>query len=169
MPFLETQRLILREMNLQDAPALFAIRGDPETMRWYPRPNTAVEVEEGIARQISRYASGSGLLAVILRATGDLIGDCGLVWQEVDGVDEPEIGYRIHRQHQNRGYATEAARAVRDHAFTFPGCDRVISLIRPENLPSRRVAEKSGLTLQRTTFWHGYDHCVYQCLKGEVR
>lgn len=135
-------------------------------MRFYPRPYSREEVDEWIGRQIGRYAMGAGLLGVVLRDSGTLIGDCGLVWQEVEGVEEPEIGYHVHREHQGRGYATEAARAVRDYAFGTLGCDHVISMIRPENLASRRVAEKNGLTVNRTIFWRGYDHCVYQLRKA---
>ena len=163
---ISTPRLLLRELKSADAPALFEVLGDPETMRFYPRPYSREEVDEWIGRQIGRYAMGAGLLGVVLRDSGTLIGDCGLVWQEVEGVEEPEIGYHVHREHQGRGYATEAARAVRDYAFGTLGCDHVISMIRPENLASRRVAEKNGLTVNRTIFWRGYDHCVYQLRKA---
>jgi RimJ/RimL family protein N-acetyltransferase len=164
---ISTPRLLLRELKSADAPALFEVLGDPETMRFYPRPYSREEVDEWIGRQIGRYAMGAGLLGVVLRDSGTLIGDCGLVWQEVEGVQEPEIGYHVHREHQGRGYATEAARAVRDYAFGTLGCDHVISMIRPENLASRRVAEKNGLTVDRTVFWRGYDHCVYQIRKAD--
>lgn len=163
---LETARLRLREMSLEDAPALFAVVGDAETMRWYPRPYTLTEVEEWIARYMALYSSSFSLLGLVLKETGALIGDCGLTWQDVEGVREPEIGYHVHREHWNHGYATEAARAVRDYAFATLGCDHVISLIRPENLPSRRVAEKNGLTLDRMVFWHDYEHCVYRLEQG---
>jgi len=158
----ETQRLVLREMSPGDVPALHAVLGDEETMRFYPRSFTREEVEEWIERQIGRYPTGAGLLGMVLKETALLIGDCGLVWQEVEGVREPEIGYHVHRDHQGRGYASEAARAVRDYAFRTLACDHVISMIRPENLPSRRVAEKNGLTVDRILFWRGYDHCVYR-------
>lgn len=116
------------------------------------------------SRQIERYPSGTGLLGLVLKETAELIGDCGLVWQTLDEgrPQELEIGYHVHRAWQRRGLATEAARAVRGYAFTSLGVDHVISLIRPENLPSRRVAEKNGLTIDRSIFWHGYDHCVYR-------
>lgn len=169
MPALDTPRLRLREMTLQDAPALFAIYGDADTMLWYPRPYTFSEVEERIAQQIADYPGGSGLLGIVLKETGDLIGDCGLRWQQVEGAKEPEVGYHLHRAHWNRGYATEAARAVRDYAFATLGCDHVISLIRPENLPSRRVAERNGLNLDRMAFWHDYEHCVYRLQRGAAQ
>jgi [ribosomal protein S5]-alanine N-acetyltransferase len=159
---LETTRLVLRQLTPVDAPALLAIWGDAETMRFYPRALSAAEVEEWLARQIARYPGGTGLLAMELRETGALVGDCGPVWQEVEGVQELEIGYHVRRDVQNRGLATEAARAVRAYAFGALGCERVISLIRPENGPSRRVAEKNGFRMDRIVFWRGYDHCVYR-------
>jgi [ribosomal protein S5]-alanine N-acetyltransferase len=161
---LESPRLLLREMIPADVPALHAVLGDPETMRWYPHPFSAAEVEAWIARQIDRYPTGTGLLGLVLRETGALLGDCGPVWQTVDDGRAPEleIGYHVHRAWQGRGLATEAARAVRDYAFATLGVDHVISLIRPENLPSRRVAEKNGLTLERTVLWREFEHCVYR-------
>jgi ribosomal-protein-alanine N-acetyltransferase len=164
VPTLHTPRLLLRQLTPADAPALHAVLGDPENMRWYPHPYSEDEVRDGIARQIERYPSGTGLLGLVLKETAELIGDCGLVWQTLDEgrPQELEIGYHVHRAWQRRGLATEAARAVRGYAFTSLGVDHVISLIRPENLPSRRVAEKNGLTIDRSIFWHGYDHCVYR-------
>jgi [ribosomal protein S5]-alanine N-acetyltransferase len=159
-----TERLLLREMTPEDAPALHAVLGDPENMVWYPHPYSFAEVQEGIARQIERYSTGTGLLGLVLKENGALVGDCGPVWQDIEEGQAPEleIGYHVHRAWQRRGLATEAARAARDYAFSTLGVDHVISLIRPENLPSRRVAEKNGLTLDRVVFWHGYDHCVYR-------
>lgn len=165
MLVLETPRLVLRDLTADDVPALHAVLGDPENMIWYPHPFSEVEVGAWIDRQIDRYPSGAGLLGLVLKDTGALVGDCGLVWQEVDGPPELEIGYHTHRDHQNRGLATEAARAVRDYAFAALDVDHVISLIRPENLPSRRVAEKNGLTLHRTVLWRGYSTCVYRLAK----
>jgi len=166
VPVLETPRLLLREMTPHDAPALRAVLGDEETMRWYPRGFTSAEVDEWIIRQISRYPSGAGLLGLILKSTGQLIGDCGPVWQAIDGPAELEIGYHVHRHHRNQGIATEAALAVRDYAFSTLGCGHVVSIIRPENLPSRRVAEKNGLTVDRVVFLRGYDHCIYRLAKA---
>ncbi|HEX3984985.1 MAG TPA: GNAT family N-acetyltransferase [Acidobacteriaceae bacterium] len=159
---LETTRLVLRELTPVDAPALLPIWGDAITMRYYPRALKAPEVEEWLARQIARYPGGTGLLAMELRETGAMVGDCGPVWQEVDGAQELEIGYHVRRDFQNQGLATEAARAVRAYAFGALGCEHVISLIRPENGASRRVAEKNGFRMDRVVFWRGYDHCVYR-------
>jgi [ribosomal protein S5]-alanine N-acetyltransferase len=163
---LETDRLVLRPLSIEDEPTLAAVLSDAETMRWYPRPFAAEEVRQWIERQMSRYPSGSGLFGVVERETGGLIGDCGPVWQDVDGKTELEIGYHINRERWNQGFATEAARAVVDYAFRQFHVDHVISLIRPENAASRRVAEKSGLALDRMVFWRGYDTCVYRRLRN---
>jgi ribosomal-protein-alanine N-acetyltransferase len=81
--------------------------------------------------------------------------------QTVDEVDEIEIGYHVRRDLWGRGYAPEAARACRDYGFERLGAERLISLIRPENIPSRRVAEKTGLILWKDVVWRGLMHCVY--------
>lgn len=166
LPVLHTPRLLLRELTPQDAPALLPILGDPDNMRFYARAFTPEEIASGIERQIERYRSGTGLLGMIMKETGALVGDCGPVWQEVDGRRELEIGYHVHPAWQNRGLATEAAHAVREYAFTSLGADAVISMIRPENMPSRRVAEKNGLKLDRIVFWRGFDHCIYRAAKA---
>ncbi|HTD57234.1 MAG TPA: GNAT family N-acetyltransferase [Silvibacterium sp.] len=159
---LETPRLLLRPLTLDDEPALAAVISDPETMRWYPRPYTAEEVRGWIERQMGRYRDGAGLLGIVEKQSGRLIGDCGPAWQDLEGQMELEVGYHVNRECWNQGFATEAARAVIEDVFRRFPVDRLISLIRPENLPSRRVAEKNGLTLNRVVFWHGYDHCIYE-------
>jgi [ribosomal protein S5]-alanine N-acetyltransferase len=159
---LETARLLLRPLTREDEPALAAVLCDAETMRWYPRPLTGAEVGEWIERQMSRYSSGSGLLGAVEKLTGRLIGDCGVVWQEIEGRMEAEVGYHVNRARWNQGFATEAARAVMVDAFHRLDIARVVSMIRPENVASRRVAEKNGLTIDRVILWRNYDHCIYQ-------
>jgi len=160
---LETERLFLRPFAFEDEQALFAVLGDPGAMVYYPRPKTREEVREWVARfRLSFLDRGVGLQAVLLKSTGELIGDCGTVEQEVEGRPEIEIGYHIRRDLWNLGLATEAARVSVDYALRELRPPRVISLIRPENLASRRVAEKNGLTLDKVVFWRGYDHCIYE-------
>jgi len=158
----ETARLLLRPLTPEDEAELAAVLCDAETMRWYPRPFTRDEVREWIERQLGRYSSGTGLLGLVEKQTGRLIGDCGPVWQEVEDRTELEIGYHVNREHWNQGFATEATRAVIDYAFRQFSVERVVSMIRPENLASRRVAEKNGLTLERMVFWRNYETCIYQ-------
>jgi len=166
MPVLETARLVLRPLTLEDEPALAAVFSDAETMRWYPRPYSGPEVREWIERQMVRYPGGIGLLGIVEKQTGMLIGDCGAVWQEVEGTTELEIAYHVNRERWNQGFASEAARAVMGYAFGRFDVERVVSMIRPENVQSRRVADKNGLTLDRVVFWRGYDHCIYERLRS---
>ena len=162
MPVLQTQRLSLREFEHEDVDALTAILSDPETMRYYPMRFDLAAVADWIQRNRTRYANdGFGLWAMILNSTHELIGDCGLVCQTVDGVDEIEIGYHVRRDLWGQGYATEAARACRDYGFATLAVDRLISLIRPENLASRRVAEKNGMTVWKEVTRANLLHYVY--------
>lgn len=162
---IETERLLLRPLTREDEPALAAVLGDAETMRWYPRALTREEAREWIERQMGRYPAGCGLLGMVEKQSGRLIGDCGPVWQEIEGTAELEIGYHVNRERWNLGFATEAARAVMDYGFRRFDVERVVSMIRPENGASRRVAEKNGLTVDRVVFWRNYDHCIYQRAK----
>ncbi|WP_445628730.1 GNAT family N-acetyltransferase [Nostoc sp. DSM 114167] len=168
---LETQRLFLREMTLSDLDALLLVLGDAESMRYYPKPFDREMVEKWIDRHRHNYAQhGHGLWAMVLKATGEVIGDCGLVWQEVEGHRELEIGYHVRRDQQRQGYATEAAYACQDYAFNVLDCgDRVISLIRPENIPSRRVAEKNGLKVVQETLWRDIPHYIYAVQRSESK
>jgi len=164
---LGTTRLTLREFIPEDAAALALVISDPVTMRYYPAIFDRAGVEDWIARNRRRYAAdGHGLWAAALKSTGEMIGDCGVTRQTVDDVDEFEIGYHLRRDQWGQGLATEAARACRDWAFTNLKTDHVISLIRPENLPSRRVAERNRMTLWKQVIWRGLPHCVYRVERG---
>ena len=160
---LETSRLILREFVPGDADALARVISDPETMRFYPAPFGRAEVEEWIARNIRRYrVNGCGLWALDLKSTGEMIGDCGITLQDVDGEQRSEIGYHLRRDMWGHGFATEAARACRDYGFAKLEADCLISLIRPENAASCRVAERNGMTRWKETVRAGLRHYVYR-------
>jgi ribosomal-protein-alanine N-acetyltransferase len=170
MPILETPRLILREFVPDDVDALSRVLSDPEAMRFYPAPFDRNGVEDWIARNLRRCAKdGHGLWAMVLKSNGELIGDCGLVVQEVDGANEIEIGYHVRRDHWNQGFATEAARACRNFGFARLPVDRLVSIIRPENLPSRRVAEKNGMTVWKEVIRVGFPHLVYSIRKEQTQ
>lgn len=163
---LQTPRLILREFVTEDADALARVLTDPETMRYYPAPYDRAGVEQWIARNRERYGKdGVGLWAMLLKSTGELIGDCGITRQEVEGEHLYEIGYHLRRDLWHLGLATEAAVACRDWGFQHLNADRLISLIRPENTPSQRVAERNGMTVWKTINWRGLEHIVYSIQK----
>jgi RimJ/RimL family protein N-acetyltransferase len=159
---LETERLILREMTIHDVDDLLEVLSDPEAMQFYPQPFDYQMTQTWIERNIQRYAQhGFGLWAIILKENGKLIGDCGLVVQEVGGVEEIEVGYHVHRDLWGKGLATEAAQACRDYGFSQLGFDKLISLINPANIASRRVAEKNGMRLLKEMEWQNKPTCIY--------
>lgn len=159
---LETERLWLRELTPDDFDAMFEIFGDAETMLYYPQAYSREMLDAALQKQFASYAkNGYGLWALILKSTNQFIGDCGLLTQEVEGVQELEVGYHVNRQYWGQGFAPEAAKACFDYAFDVLGRKRMISMIRPENLPSRRVAEKNGLQIEKKVFWRDLWHYVY--------
>ncbi len=152
----------MRQMTQEDVAGLLTVFGDAEVMRFYPAPFDLPRMQDWLAWNQRSYAQcGYGLWSVLLRATGELIGDCGLVNQDVDGLRETEIGYHIRRDLWGRGLATEAALACRDYGFQVLGCHRLVSLIHPENTASRRVAEKVGMRFCRETLWKNKPTCIY--------
>jgi [ribosomal protein S5]-alanine N-acetyltransferase len=162
MPILETRRLALREFLPDDLDALAKVLSDAETMRFYPAPLDRTGVADWIERNRRRCEKdGFGLWAMILKSSGELIGDCGLIRQIVDEVEEVEIGYHVRKDLWRKGLATETAQACRDYGFRTLPLDRLVSLIRPENQPSRRVAEKNGMSVWKELSWRGFPHVVY--------
>ena len=144
--FLETERLYLREMDRSDDDALYRVLADPVTMRHYPYAFDEQRVKDWIERNVNRYREhGFGLWAVCLKETGEMIGDCGLTMQRIKGEMLPEIGYHIRRDCQRKGYAREAAKAVRDWAFRNTDHPALYSYCKYTNEPSIRTAESIGM------------------------
>lgn len=145
---IQTERLTLREMTHDDYDILYAVLSDSDIMRHYPYTFDEKRVRGWIDRNRQRYSDfGFGLWAVCLAENGVMIGDCGLTMQNINGTILPEIGYHIAKFHQNKGYATEAARAVRDWTFTVTPFRSLYSYMKKENLPSAAVARANGMTL----------------------
>ena len=168
MPILETPRLILRPFREDDLDLLAPLMAHTDFMRFslgvYSREQTAAFLDKVIGWQRRGLPSQ---FAVIYREENRLIGYCGFFHQQIDGIDEIEIGYRLHPDYWNQGLATEAAQAVRDHGFTDLNLPRVISLIHPDNLPSRRVADKNGMTLEKETVFRGFPTLVFVIRREE--
>lgn len=142
---IETGRLILREMKESDFDALYKVLGDRDIMQHYPCVFDEARVRGWIDRNIERYRIfGFGLWAVCLKDTGEMIGDCGLTMQIIDGEIRPEIGYHIRRDMQRRGYAREAAVAVRDWTFRNTPFNLVCSYMKHTNIPSAKTAMAYG-------------------------
>lgn len=163
---LETERLVLREFAPDDADALALVLCDPETMKYYPAKIDHNGIQQWIERNLRRYAEdGVGLWAMVLKSSGEMIGDCGIIRQHVEEEHLYEIGYHLRRDQWGRGYATEAAVACREWGFANLKVDRLISLIRPENVSSCRVAERNGMTIWKRVEWRGLWHYVYAAEK----
>ena len=147
---LETERLFLREMTMSDLDALFAVLGDKEIMQHYPYSFDEERVRSWIERNMNRYKEdGFGLWAVCLKDTGEMIGDCGLTLQNIDGQMLPEIGYHIRKDQQRKGYAKEAAMAVRDWAFGNTEYPALYSYCKYTNVGSFKTAESIGMHFEK--------------------
>ena len=147
---LETERLFLREMTMGDFDALYAVLSDPEIMQHYPYSFDEERVRSWIERNMKRYTDdGFGLWAVCLKDTGEMIGDCGLTLQNIDGQILPEIGYHIRRDQQRKGYAKEAAMAVRDWAFGNTEYPALYSYCKYTNVGSFKTAESIGMHFEK--------------------
>ncbi|MDO4571995.1 MAG: GNAT family N-acetyltransferase [Clostridia bacterium] len=143
---IETQRLVLRRLRATDYPALCRIVCDEEVMYAYEGAFSDEEARSWLQGQLLRYRrDGFGLNAVILKESGEMIGQCGLSLQSWNGRTVHEIGYLFQKAHWHRGYATEAAAACLDYAFRVLAVDEVFSLIRDTNAASRAVALRNGM------------------------
>ena len=159
---LDTDRLVLRALEPDDLDALAVLLGDAEALWHWGRPLTREQARDWIDRNRRRYAQdGFGRCAMVLRETGELVGDCGLHRTTVEARPEVELGWIVRRSQQGRGLATEAAAAWRDAAFGMLGLERIVSMIAEDNTASRRVAERIGLQLERPAVWDGEAMLMY--------
>ncbi|HLX31588.1 MAG TPA: GNAT family N-acetyltransferase [Gaiellaceae bacterium] len=156
---IETERLILREPTLEDADGAAEMLADPEVMAWLGgRTVPAEDVPAVLEKWILRWdENGCGPFSVLRREDGRWIGRAGiLVWDvrtwthaTFAGSGEfaqPELGWALASEHWGSGYATEAARAVREWAYSDLGVERLVSVIAPANVRSAKVAERLGAT-----------------------
>ena len=142
---IETERLFLREMKESDFDALYEVLADSDIMQHYPYTFDESRVRNWIQRNIERYRIfGFGLWVVCLKKTGEMIGDCGLTLQLIDGQIKPEIGYHIRADKQRNGYAKEASIAVRDWTFSNTPFNVVYSYMKSTNVPSVKTAISYG-------------------------
>ena len=147
---LKTDRLFLREMTMDDFDALYKVLADRNIMQHYPYTFDEKRVSDWIERNMNRYMEyGFGLWAVCLKETGEMIGDCGLTLQNIEGEMLPEIGYHIRADHQRKGYAKEAAVAVRDWAFANTDYPALYSYCKYTNVGSYKTAESIGMHFEK--------------------
>jgi [ribosomal protein S5]-alanine N-acetyltransferase len=163
-----TPRLILRSFREEDVDAMAQLFANPDFMRFSlgvftERKQTVAFIEKVIGWDRAGIPSQ---FAVVPKAEDAVIGYCGF-YHHPELPGEVEIGYRLHPDYWNRGLITEAAHAVRDHAFADLKLPRVISLIHAENIPSRRVAEKNGMKVEKEITFRGFPTLVYAIIREE--
>ena len=168
---LKSQRLITRLLTVDDVAAWARFFEDEDALEFIPTFGHISALEAAdlwIGRQLERYRDNRlGLQALIDQATGELVGLCGLLLQEVDGALEIEVGYHILKEHWGKGYAPEAARLFIESAFRRNLADSVISIIDTKNRRSQRVADKNGLVCEKQTDWNGMDVYIYRISKDQ--
>ncbi|WP_277674580.1 GNAT family N-acetyltransferase [Piscibacillus halophilus] len=146
MKIIETERLYLRELVLDDKEELSKVLSDSESMRHYPEPFSEEKVENWILWNTDSYQKyHHGLWAVILKDGDQFIGDCGITMQNIDNELLPEIGFHIIKDYWNNGYATEAALGCKQYAFDVLGYSKIFSYTTLDNISSQRVARNIGM------------------------
>jgi RimJ/RimL family protein N-acetyltransferase len=143
-----------------DGEPMYDIFCDAEVMRFSDGVKTREWVDTWLRACQELYQSwGYGPYAVVENDSQAVIGYCGLFFfPDIDGKAEVEIGYRLARAVWGKGYATEAAKAVHDYAFTLLGIKRLIAIIDPSNLASIRVAKKIGMLYEKEVMLPGYTY-----------
>jgi ribosomal-protein-alanine N-acetyltransferase len=152
MNIIETQRLLVRKLRVEDAEDLFCIYSNPENVKFMSKESVSLEQVRGhISRHIENYydSYGFGLWATILKEQNRLIGRCGLLFQEIEGRKEPELAYLLDFDYWGKGLATEAAQSIIELGFERYKFNRIIAVINPQNMASICVAEKVGMTYER--------------------
>ena len=161
-PIIETARLYLRKLNLEDTSDLALVLSDQESMKHYPHAFSHEEVKKWIERNIERYNNdGFGLWAVIRKEDDQFLGDCGITLQNIDGDILPEIGFHIIKTYCNKGYASEAAEACKKYALEVLGFTSIYSYSEIGNKASQRVSAKIGLKRVKTFSQDGIEEVVY--------
>ena len=160
---LETERLTLRSFREEDVDAMAQLFANPDFMRFSlgvftKRKQTVAFIGKVMAWDRAGIPSQ---FAVVPRGEEAIIGYCGFFYHPEHAIEDIEIGYRLNPDYWNRGLITEAAQALRDHGFRDWKLSRVISLIHPENIPSRRVAEKNGMKIEKQIMFRGFPTLVF--------
>jgi ribosomal-protein-alanine N-acetyltransferase len=168
LPTIVTGRLTLRAFTEKDAEPLYHLMNDEEVMRYFPSttPPNLERVQRLVRMQIEHWDEhGHGWWAATLSSTGELIGWNGL--QYLPETDEVEVGYLLGKAYWGRGLATEGAREGLRHGFETLNLDRIVGIVHPENLASRRVLEKLGMSLTGPARYFGMD-CLHYWVEREA-
>lgn len=162
---IKSERLNFRKYNDDDFDYLFSLLSDPEMVRYIGEGKTRDRegTKDFLEWIYDTYNAGTdiGLMVLEDKESNQPIGHAGIVPQKISGVDELEIGYWISREHWGKGYATEAAKALRDYGRDHLGKERFIALIQPGNVVSIKVASKLGMNLENKVVLRGQNVHIY--------
>jgi RimJ/RimL family protein N-acetyltransferase len=150
-------------MRPDDAALLHTMYRDPTTLEYIASdpPRAIEDTLAGIARRNAHQEQyGFALWSVVERASGSVVGECGL--QMLEGGPDVELGYKLARGARGRGYATEASSAWIERGFGEIGLDRIVAVAWPDNVASRRVMEKVGMTLVGPGRHYGHETVLYE-------
>ncbi len=168
---LQSPRLTTRFITTDDLTAWQEYCSDPVATRFTSIPGKSPEelAQFFIDRTLQRYAEWRfGGQVLLSKETGEFIGLCGLLLQDVNGVNEIEIGYHLLPRFWHMGYATEAAQMFRDYGFENYDVDSIVSLIDPDNTASQNVAKRNGMKLtQKEIDFQGSKIDVYRITRQE--
>jgi RimJ/RimL family protein N-acetyltransferase len=153
---LETERYIIRSLKVKDVTTLAKIWTNPDVTRFMGGPRNYKEVHAQLMKD-ARLAPPPqfDLWVVIEKATGNIIGHCGILDKDIDNTREFELVYVIDKPYWGKGYATEVSSAIKHFAFHELALKRIVSLIDPANQASARVAVKVGLKYERNVMRPG--------------
>jgi RimJ/RimL family protein N-acetyltransferase len=161
-PILETARLRLREFRRDDLDELAAMVADRDQMTFYPRPKTRAEAAAWIGWNLALYEQcGFGFWRIESLLTSEFLGYCGIRPLTLEGASETEIGWHTKKTIWRQGIATEAASAARNVAFGRFGLSRLVAIIHPNHVASRRVAESIGMRAEDDVVLDGYPAVIY--------
>jgi len=169
MTILETDRLTIREFNLEDINALAALCGDELVMEFSTDgPLTLEQTKEKLEKRIlAHYAEHRfGLWAVVYESS--VIGYAGLITQQIDGEQLVELGYRLLPNYWGKGLATEAGAAILKYGFEQLNLDKIISIVEEQNVRSVSVVKRLGMHHWKDADFHGTRCQIYLLHKVAV-
>lgn len=163
---LETPRLLLRKMAIEDAPFYYEMNADPLVNKYTGDVafKDLMGSEDIILYVIGQYnTNGYGRFTVVEKDSGQLLGWCGLKYHPENG--ETDLGYRFMRKYWGKGYATESSKACLDYGFYVLKLDRIIGRAMSENTASVNILKKLGMTLYQNTELHELPWVIYELKK----
>jgi RimJ/RimL family protein N-acetyltransferase len=169
----ETERLEFRLLNESDFETWLPLFDNKDVARFLALDETKSKqelCEFWFEKAFNRYKNDLGGMNVLIeKSTGNFIGQCGLLVQEIDGETRLEVGYSMLPKYWGRGFASEAAIKCKEFAFEYNFADSIISVIHPDNIGSRKVAIRNGMSLKKQTEFHGMPAQIFEVLKKQLK